>query len=482
MQNNKTPFQEYSYHQKIAFNKYEQGKNIFITGPGGSGKSKLIKDIKLHALKELKDVQVCALTGCAAVLLECKAKTLHSWAGIGLASGSNQSIVNKIMNSNFKKKIWKEIDILVIDEISMMSKKLFELLDLIGKKVRKNNFPFGGIQLIFSGDFYQLPPVGNKDEPDTIQYCFESPLWFETFHKENHVQLVTIYRQQDPIYANILNQIREGVIKKSSCKKLEEYLDRSFPIDFKPTKLFPTRNKVDMINQQEMSTLYTGTVEYKLKYLLDLPMTEKERLIRSQYTKEQIEMELNYLKSNLLCEETVQIKIGAQVMCIVNIELPDGNIICNGSQGIVVNITESNIPLVKFKKSNEKDKGFEMLMNYHIWPSENIPGIGIAQIPLILAWALTIHKAQGASMDCAEIDVGNSIFESGQTYVALSRLKSLDGLYLTSFNPSRIRIHKKVKEFYENLNIHNDSDENSDRIVEANAVLIETPLVIATKI
>jgi len=98
-------------------------------------------------------------------------------------------------------------------------------------------------------------------------------------------------------------------------------------------------------------------------------------------------------------------------------------------------------------------------MTYHIWPSENIPGIGIGQIPLILAWALTIHKAQGASLDCAEIDVGNSIFECGQTYVALSRLKSLDGLYLTSFNPSRIRINKKVKEFYENLLINNDAFE-----------------------
>jgi ATP-dependent DNA helicase PIF1 len=229
--------------------------------------------------------------------------------------------------------------------------------------------------------------------------------------------------------------------------------------------------------------LTTDAKEYKLKYLLDLPMTEKERFTRSRFTKEQIDTELNYLKSNLICEEIIQIKIGAQVMCIVNIELPDGNIICNGSQGIVVSITENNIPLVKFYKgtsnsnSNSKDEGFEMLMNFHIWPSENIPGIGVAQIPLILAWALTIHKSQGASMDCAEIDVGNSIFESGQTYVALSRLKSLDGLYLTAFNPSRIRIHKKVKEFYENLNRSDDSEENV--IIEATAVLIDTPLVIA---
>jgi ATP-dependent DNA helicase PIF1 len=132
-------------------------------------------------------------------------------------------------------------------------------------------------------------------------------------------------------------------------------------------------------------------------------------------------------------------------MCIVNIELPNGSMICNGSQGIITNISENNIPTVKY------NNGVELLMNAHVWPSENIPGIGISQLPLILAWALTIHKSQGATMDCAEIDVGSSIFECGQTYVALSRIKSLEGLYLTSFEPNKIRINKKVRDFYENL-------------------------------
>jgi ATP-dependent DNA helicase PIF1 len=473
--------EEYSQYQKLAFDKYKKGYNIFITGPGGSGKSKLIKDIKKHAIRNSKDVQVCALTGCAAVLLECKAKTLHSWAGIGLASGPNSIVLNKIMNSNFKKKIWKDIDILIIDEISMMSKKLFELLDLIGKTVRKNNLPFGGIQLVFSGDFYQLPPVGHKDDPETIQYCFESILWFETFYKENNIQLVTIFRQKDPVYANILNQIREGVLKKSSCKKLEQYVNRPFPKDFKPTKLFPTRNKVDIINQNEMSKLDKEIVEYKLKFLKDLPMTEKEKNIRNHYSQEQIDIEWNYLKSNLICEDKIQVKLGAQVMCIVNIELPNGQILCNGSQGIVTGFSDQKLPIVKFNNDNNNNiNSFEILMNYHVWPSENIPGIGISQIPLILAWALTIHKAQGSSMDYAEIDVGNSIFESGQTYVALSRLKGLEGLYLSSFNPTRIRVSKKVKEFYDNLDLDSGIIDNS--IVETNASIINIPIVTATLI
>jgi len=438
--------QNYSYNQQVSFNKYLNGENVFITGPGGSGKSKLIKDIKNNAIDQSKNVQVCALTGCASVLLECKAKTLHSWAGIGLGSGPNEEIIKKIINNTFKRKVWKQIDILIIDEVSMMSKKLFDLLDNIGKQVRKNDKPFGGIQLIFSGDFYQLPPVGNKDDPETIQFCFESNQWFITFPLENQIQLSVIFRQQDPVYASILNQIRNGIIKKSSCTKLEEYVNRPLPKDFRPTKLYPTRNKVDMINQSEMNQLNVDSVEYKMRIMMNLPMTEKEQIIRNQYSLEQLETEIKYLQNNLLCENIIHLKIGAQVMCIINMDLPDGQMICNGSQGIITRITDNKIPVVKFNNN------IEILLNHHIWPSDNIPGLGVAQIPLILAWALTIHKAQGATLDCAEIDVGNNIFESGQTYVALSRVKSLEGLYLTSFNPARIRIHKKVKEFYSLLN------------------------------
>ena len=447
----------YSNSQQIAFNKYKEGRNIFITGPGGSGKSKLIKDIYEDARKNNKEIQVCALTGCAAVLLECKAKTIHSWGGIGIATGSIISIVSKIIKSDFKKRMWKTIDILVIDEISMMSLKIFDLLDEIGKRARNNRRPFGGIQLIFSGDFYQLPPVGNKDEIDTTRFCFESTLWNETFTLEDHVQLIEIFRQKDPIYAKILNEIREGRLHRSSCKILEERIQKKQILNscISPTKLFPIRSKVDLINQNEMIALTSDEKEIKLKYVYDLPMTQKEKQNRLLYSPEKISTELQYIKSNLLCEETIRLKVGCQVMCIVNMELSTGHMICNGSQGIVIKITDNNIPVVKF------NNGIEMVMGYHTWPSETIPGIGVAQVPLILAWALTIHKSQGATMDCAEIDIGNSIFECGQTYVALSRIKSLEGLYLTSFEPTRIKINKKVREFYEYLNTTKEKEKES---------------------
>ena len=437
----------FSTEQTIAYNKYIEGKNIFITGPGGTGKTALIRHIRQDAYRKGNDIQVCALTGCAAVLLECKAKTVHSWAGIGLGNGPIAQTVTRIMKNRFVKTNWKSIDTLVIDEVSMMSQKLFELLDAVGKACRKNPRPFGGIQLIFAGDFYQLPPVGNKDEPETTKFCFESPLWLETFKIEDHVCLDTIFRQSDPVYQRILNQVREGRLKRSSADLLLAHVGREMASDIqvRPTKLFPTRNKVEAINSNEMSKLEGKDYEYKIKHRTDLEMSTQERVIRLGFTKEQIQTELMYLQGNIMCDETIKLKVGCQVMCIANIELNNGDTLCNGAQGIMIGINAEGLPIVKFRN------GYQMAMSHHVWPSELIPGVGVSQIPLILAWALTIHKAQGSTLEIAEVDAGSNIFECGQTYVALSRVKSLEGLFLSSFDAKRIRINRKVQEFYEAL-------------------------------
>jgi ATP-dependent DNA helicase PIF1 len=226
-----------------------------------------------------------------------------------------------------------------------------------------------------------------------------------------------------------------------------------------------------------MNNLTGKEYEYKIKYHSDLEMSAAERTARLGFTKEQIQTELMYLQSNLRCDEIVKLKVGAQVMCIVNIQLDNGDILCNGAQGIIMDISPQGLPIVKYKN------GYQMTMSYHIWPSEVIPGIGVSQMPLILAWALTIHKAQGSTLDIAEVDAGSGIFECGQTYVALSRVKSLEGLYLCSFDAKRVRINKKVQDFYGILEAEyakRRTAEETEKLPEAYVEPITTPLVEAT--
>ena len=249
---------ELSEEQKKVFELYKKGENIFLSGPGGSGKTFLIQKIYKDAISCNKKIQVCAMTGCAANLLNTKAKTLHSWAGIGLASGPIDKIILKVLKrmkyNLFLYNSWTKLNILIIDEISMMSLKLFNVINMLGQKVRKNDTVFGGIQIIFSGDFYQLPPVFNsmdaREDPDISKFCFESSLWNSVFKKENQIQLTQIFRQKDPIYSRILNEIRIGELQLESFKILESCLNKPLPEGIVPTKLFPTKKLVYEINQK----------------------------------------------------------------------------------------------------------------------------------------------------------------------------------------------------------------------------------------
>lgn len=439
---------ELSPEQQFAFDTFKQGKNIFITGPGGTGKSFLIKQMVKWSSINGKRISVCALTGCAAVLLECNAKTIHSWSSIGLGKTPVDKLAYRISRNSKKLYKWKNTDILIVDEVSMMSKKIFELLDSLGKTLRHNDKPFGGIQLVFSGDFFQLPPVGDKDDDETRQFCFESPLWKRTFEEE--IQLKSIFRQKDPIYSKILNQIRVGAITKKSFALLQEYVMRpkSEDSEVEPTILYPTRHFVDKKNKTSLDKLEGDVSTYTLTSVAPelLNLTDKEKEIANKFSVEEIESERKQLIGSANVEKEISLKVGAQVMCTVNLEMDSSQPICNGSQGIVVGFTPaSNYPIVRFHN------GVERIIEPFVWKSETIPSVAFKQVPLILAWALTIHKSQGATLDLAEIDVGHGVFECGQTYVALSRVKSLDGLYLKSFNPFKIKINAKVKKYYKEL-------------------------------
>lgn len=460
--------------QQLIIDKFSQHKNVFITGPGGTGKTELIKHIRQLAVDRGVWINVCALTGCAAMLLECNAKTVHSWAGIGIGHGTIADNVLKIKRSRFKTQNWRQTDILVIDEVSMMSVRLFDMLDAIGKATRKNQLPFGGIQLIFSGDFFQLPPVGDRDDRDSCRFCFESDQWPIAFAKEDHVQLTHNFRQDNIEYVRILNEIRRGRVRRASINLIEQQLNRAIPIDcvITPTKLFPTRRQVDEINVGEFNKLSGNIHEFVVREIYDGPMTVKEKSIRQQFTPEQVTAELNYIKNSIICDTLLKLKIGSQVMCIANIrdDNPEKNL-CNGSQGVVVGIQQyTGYPVVRYTNH------FERIMIPYVWASETIPGLGISQIPLIHAWALTIHKSQGATMAYAEIDVGVNVFECGQTYVALSRITRIEGLFISAFDITRVRASPIVQNFYDMLDreeAERDSNQSQEELELENPEILE---------
>ena len=423
--------------QQTIFEKYLKGENLFITGPGGSGKTFLIKLIVEDAIKKQKPYKVCALTGCAAILLECGATTLHSFAGIGLANGPVNQVVERVVKNKYRKANWKNTELLIIDEVSMLSLKLFIILDLIAKRVKqKRDQPFGGMHIIFSGDFYQLPPVGNENDPDSFKFCFETPLWDELFPKKNQIILQTIFRQTDEKYAKILNRLRVGEITKTGIEELQKCVNKKFEDNDNPTILMPLRKYADIINNKEYNKLdNTSEHTYEVKPV----ETIDKQNTHSIWADDEKTYELQSLTNSIMVDKRITLRLGSVVMCVVNLS----STIYNGSKGIVVGFKDDN-PLVKFNE-------ITMLITPYVWQSDKIPILGIKQLPLIHAWAITIHKSQGMTLDKVYIDLGNDIFESGQTYVALSRVKTLEGLFLKNLDISKITINKKVKMFYTNL-------------------------------
>lgn len=465
-----------SPEQKYAFNKFVRGENLFITGAGGVGKSQLIKSLVQHANNVGKKIQVCALTGTAAVLLNMKAKTIHSWSGIKIAMGTKDAIIKKAINNRTTLSNWRTTKILIIDEVSMMSLKIFDILEEIARITRKGlSRPFGGMQVIFSGDFYQLPPVGNPLEPETGQFCFESAKWFDVFPPENHIELKTMFRQLDPLYCSILNQVRVGELTEEGSRVLQGRVGVVKPEGEIITRIFPIKKKVELINKYSFTQLpdkeytFSHTVKTDLRFYIDsmIPIESVVLDMCLHLTSTEVEVETTRLLSGIPTDEVVHLKKGAVVMLTYNMCTDDG--LCNGSQGVIIDILEKRsipksevfgglgdvvitVPVVRFTN------GLERQVPPHFWQSEEYPTIGVGQYPLILAYALTIHKIQGATLNRAEIDLGGSIFEYGQSYVGLSRVRSLDGLYLTAFHSHRIKANPLVRQFYDSIPpiSHND--------------------------
>jgi ATP-dependent DNA helicase PIF1 len=437
-----------------------KGNNIGLLGAAGCGKSYLLSIIcnELPGIRQRLDpgndmcrcnIQVCALTGCAALLLGNKAKTLHSWAGIGIGKGTVDELVQKIRKNTKARRNWTSTDILIIDEVSMLTAELLDKLNAIAQLIRKNTNPFGGIQLLLVGDFYQLPPViksANAQEQYEVNgvktvFAFESETWSKLIHI--CIELTIIQRQKDPIFQQIVKEARIGQLSKESGAIIKGCMGRDWQNQkIRPTLIFPRRAEVDMINDSNLKALVEASPlhTYKAKLLYDDAKLGKHFSEKD----EQFQRTLLYMDNEAAYAVELELVLNAQVMLIANIDSSIG--LVNGSRGVIVGFCPStDFPMVEFINGIRKPIGL------HTWSIDGYEHVSRAQIPLRLSWSITSHKVQGSSLDCALVDLGTSNFEFGQAYVSLSRVRSIDALYVHDFNPTVFRAHPKVVEFYKTI-------------------------------
>lgn len=406
--------------QKLAYKKMTDRENIFLSGMGGSGKSYLIKTFYDNYINSRR-ISLCSSTGISAQLIG--GTTLHSCLGIGLGELPVDKLVNKIMMKKPIYEKWKKLDTLIIDEISMISPELFDKIEECLRIIRNNDKPFGGVQMILSGDFLQLPCVKNE------LFVFDSESWKK--HIKNMIFLDVIIRQKDIDFQTMLNEVRIGQVTEKSKKILLSRLkkfDNKYH-DLIPTILFSTNKDVDNYNKKKMEELNSDeTYEFELETKMS-----GRKLLSDDIAKH---------KRNIGLHDKLALCKGAQVMLTYNLDIESG--LVNGSRGVVKDFDSStNLPIVRFKD------GLETVVDFHAYEvKENDKLILVfTQIPLKVAYALTIHKAQGATLDLCVISLGE-IFEHGQAYVALSRVKDLSSLYLTSIDFDRIVANPKALEFY----------------------------------
>ena len=430
--------------QELAFQNIQMGRNIFLTGPAGSGKSFLIKHVLEWGLQTGKKITATALTGCAALLLGNKAKTLHSWAGVGLGKESAEVLIANILKTPKHKRKWKTTEILIIDEISMMTPTFLEKLDLIGKRIRSSQKPWGGLQLILCGDFFQLPPVqrgtGISGELGTGErFAFESPVWKQC--NLLPVVLSKIERQTDIAFQTLLNECRVGKPSLASIElmKTRQNLDWKSRL-IKPTLLFSKNADVDAINEKNIRALKKPIRTFHARTEIEAPPDDPTLDVPSGEILDRIVAKLD---TDATYSPTVDLCVGAQVMLLINKDIDKG--LVNGSRGVIVDFRYDGAPIVQFLT------GDPIVIERQRWTSNECNAIHREQLPLRVAYAISIHKSQGATLDCALVDIGESIFEYGQAYVALSRVRNLESLYIWTIDASKIRSHPNVVQFYEHL-------------------------------
>jgi ATP-dependent DNA helicase PIF1 len=414
---------ELTTKQFEAFEAMKQGDNVFLTGQAGTGKSVLVSTfIKYKSVNSF--VGITSMTGISSILIG--GTTLHSFLKIGLGDGNVGDIITRIQSTRHGKKRWQGLTTLIVDEVSMLSPELLTKLEEIGRILRGNNSPFGGIQLIFCGDFLQLPVVGNQ------KFCFECEAWDRC--KFKIMYLTEIMRQNDPLFQKALSKVRMAQIDDEVKEILTPCINRELKEinGVKPTRLYTTNVNVEYLNLTEYNKISENVEEcfkYDMQYEFHKYVKDKEDMI-------------NKSRKNILAPDTIELCVGAQVMLVYNIDVEGG--LANGSKGVVIGFTEEEkLPIVRF--TNGRDE----IIKYNTWDikEDREEVLSITQLPLKLAWAITIHKSQGATLDLCIVDL-EQVFEFGQVYVALSRVKSLEGLSISNLSWKSIMAHPKAVKFY----------------------------------
>lgn len=415
-----------SEEQKICVNHACENKSIFITSSAGCGKTYCLKEIiRVMKLKYSKEaIGVTSLSGCSSKLIN--GTTVHSYLKIGLARKSADGLFNDLKTKYLAKyTILKiKLKILIIDEISMMDKVLFEKISEYLQLIKESDLPFGGIQVILCGDFCQLAPVSKSG------YCFESNIWKDL--NLLCINLTIQFRQnEDPEFKKILTKLRFGQIDDEIYEKLLKCKSSSMEINgIKPTRLFSINKYVDLINQNELKKMIEKNGGKSIKFTI-IVKSDRNILIK------------NIIKSGQILEN-IELTLGAQVMVTYNIDIYNG--LVNGTLGIIINMDQKNKVFIK-TITNEI---FEINYIDYVHIDDDSSSILFSYMPLKLAFSYSIHKAQGQTIDYLSIDFKN-VFTFGQSYTALSRAKSMDRLVLTNLTKKSFKCHPKVLKFYKNI-------------------------------
>ncbi len=389
------------------------GANVFLTGAPGAGKTYVLNQFVKRAERAGKKVAVTASTGIAASHLN--GNTIHSWSGLGILDELVPDDLKRLAGSERLQKRYRTVDTLVIDEISMLHGKRLDMVNQLAKVLRASDEPFGGLQIILVGDFFQLPPVTRGS--DLFDFVYLSEAWQEL--NPSICYLTEQHRQSNSDGLLIfLEAMRAAELTEDHYELIKDRIQQKPAADMVVTRLYSHNIDVDSINERYLDALPGDTISY---------------IMQSKGAKAKLEQ----LAKSLLVPENLQLKTGAEVMFVAN-NFGEGFV--NGSRGQVIRF-ENSMPVVRLMN------GKNIKVEPHSWSLSEDGRIRaeISQIPLRLAWAITIHKSQGMSLDAAEIDLSRA-FTPGMGYVALSRVRSLDGLYVTGLNTMALSMHPQIHE------------------------------------